>query len=103
MAEERSHMVTGRSGSFLHGLMIVVLFILALLFLLPFYVIFRNAFSSSEAFVAAWAVTRTGRSRRWRSANTPIGRATMTGREDRSRTRRTTSTWAWSADSEYRM
>lgn len=53
MAEERSHMVTGRSGSFLHGLKIVVLFILALLFLLPFYVIFRNAFSSSEAFVAA--------------------------------------------------
>ena len=53
MAEERSHMVTGRSGSLLHGLKIVVLFILALLFLLPFYVIFRNAFSSSEAFVAA--------------------------------------------------
>lgn len=45
--------VRGRGGRVLHGVKIVALTVLALLFLLPFYVIFRNAFSSSEAFVAA--------------------------------------------------
>ena len=40
MAEECPHMVTNRPGHILHGLKIIVLFILSLLFLLPFYVIF---------------------------------------------------------------
>lgn len=53
MAEERSHMVAGRSGTFWHTVKVIVLFILALLFLLPFYVIFRNAFTSDGAFVAS--------------------------------------------------
>ena len=53
MAEECPHMVTNRPGHILHGLKIIVLFILSLLFLLPFYVIFRNAFTSSDAFVSS--------------------------------------------------
>lgn len=46
-------MVTNRPGHILHGLKIIVLFILSLLFLLPFYVIFCNAFTSSDAFVSS--------------------------------------------------
>ena len=53
MAEECPHMVTNRPGHILHGLKIIVLFILSLLFLLPFYVIFCNAFTSSDAFVSS--------------------------------------------------
>ena len=46
-------MVRGHRGKGLHLAKIVLLFLLALLFLLPFYVIFRNAFTSEEGFVSA--------------------------------------------------
>ncbi len=46
-------MVQGRRGRPLHAVKVAGLFMLALLFLLPFYVIFRDAFTSDEAFVAA--------------------------------------------------
>lgn len=45
-------MVRGRSGRVSHIIKIIVLALLAVLFLLPFYVIFRNAFTSEEAFVS---------------------------------------------------
>ena len=46
-------MVRGHRGKGLHLAKVVLLFLLELLFLLPFYVIFRNAFTSEEGFVSA--------------------------------------------------
>lgn len=54
MTEESSsaRMVRGRAGRAAHTLKLIVLFGLAAVFLLPFYVIFRNAFTSDQGFVS---------------------------------------------------
>nr|WP_097959131.1 carbohydrate ABC transporter permease [Acidipropionibacterium acidipropionici] len=45
-------MVRGRGGRAAHTAKLVLLFVLAAIFLLPFYVIFRNAFTSDQGFVS---------------------------------------------------
>lgn len=54
MSEQNSsaRMVRGRAGRVAHAAKLVFLFALAALFLLPFYVIFRNAFTSDAGFVS---------------------------------------------------
>lgn len=51
-ANSASRMVLGRSGRVSHTIKVIILMVLAVLFLLPFYVIFRNAFTSDQAFVS---------------------------------------------------
>ncbi|ALN16989.1 carbohydrate ABC transporter permease [Acidipropionibacterium acidipropionici] len=54
MSEQNSsaRMVRGRGGRAAHTAKLVLLFVLAAIFLLPFYVIFRNAFTSDQGFVS---------------------------------------------------
>ncbi|QCV95260.1 carbohydrate ABC transporter permease [Acidipropionibacterium acidipropionici] len=54
MSEQNSsaRMVRGRGGRAAHTVKLVLLFVLAAIFLLPFYVIFRNAFTSDQGFVS---------------------------------------------------
>ncbi len=51
-ATSASRMVRGRAGRVGHIVKIVFLALLAVLFLLPFYIIFRNAFTSDAGFVS---------------------------------------------------